>query len=103
MKYLLYFIILCVSSLSCRDAYTKEEIGVLYEGQKIAMPEYHRHITGYDSVQVIIHNGKWEANFCYPNKWEFNKFKLDTAAYIKINNHQGDIITDNSVKNVYNK
>jgi hypothetical protein len=25
---------------------------------------------------MVYFQGKWEANFCYPNEWERNKFKI---------------------------
>lgn len=57
------------------------------------MPEYFRKVTGYDSIQLVYggratynenkhrYDVTWDslfANFCYPNKWEFEKFKKDT-------------------------
>lgn len=58
----------------------KEEpkINTLHELQNIPVPEYYRKIIGYDSLQMIYFLGKWEVNFCYPNEWVLNKFKLDT-------------------------
>jgi hypothetical protein len=61
---------------------------------KIAMPDNFRKVTGYDSIQLVFggrskyneakkdYDVTWDslyANFCYPNKWEFEKFKKDTV------------------------
>lgn len=101
MKYILITFILC----SCGNPYPKEE-RALKEAENVAMPEYYRHITGYDSVEVIFFMGKWKVNFCYPNEWERNKYKFDSiinSPQVKIGNIKGDYITDKAVKNVYNK
>ena len=60
----------------------------------IAMPDFYKPITGCDSIQLVLGGrGKynelkqdfdvtWDslyANFCYPNKWEFEKWKKDTV------------------------
>lgn len=55
------------------------KINVLHEAENIAVPEDYRKIIGYDSVEAVFFMGKWEVNFCYPNQWEFEKFKLDTT------------------------
>lgn len=87
---------------------------VLHEGDKIAMPEFYRRITGFDSIQLVAGGrGKyneekkdfdvtWDSlfvHFCYPNEWEFEKFKILNNSGIKIGNHKGDIIVGD--KNVY--
>lgn len=63
------------------------------DNTRISMPSFYRKITGYDSIQLIYggrakYNTKKQtfdvtrdslfANFCYPNKWQFNKFETDT-------------------------
>lgn len=47
------------------------------EHQCVALDDFYRKVTGYDSVQLIYFLGKWEANFCYPNKyqWNYKKFR----------------------------
>lgn len=44
---------------------------------KTPMPEYFRKVTGFDSIQLTWDDdaNRLEANFCYYNKWEFEKFK----------------------------
>lgn len=44
----------------------------------IPLDDFYRKVTGYDSLQLIIRNGKLEGNFCFPNQWEFNKWRKDT-------------------------
>lgn len=88
MKYILVLLTLYICG--CEGAYKKEK-GVLYEGQNVAMPEFYRKITGYDSIQLVFGGrGKyneekkdfdvtWDSmfvHFCYPNQWEFEKFKI---------------------------
>ena len=58
---------------------------------KVALDPFFKKVTGYDSVQLVCdYNGDslW-LNFCYPNKWEFDKFKklanesIDTNLVLK--------------------
>lgn len=43
---------------------------------KVALPEYWRTVTGYDSIQIVPtmdDTGRFsrlEVNFCYPNNWK---------------------------------
>jgi hypothetical protein len=46
----------------------------------IPLEDFYRKLTGYDSLQLIIRNGgKLGANFCFPNQWEFEKWRKDTV------------------------
>ena len=78
MKRLLYLYFLFI--YGCGEMYKQEE-GVLYDNQMVAMPEGYRKLTGYDSIQVLYYKpgsplgDGWEGHFCYPNEWEFEKFK----------------------------
>lgn len=80
-------ILTCVAFKGCRDKYLN------IDNTRISMPDYYRKVTGYDSIQLVYggrgrYNYKKQtfdvtrdslfANFCYPNKWQFNKFKTDT-------------------------
>jgi len=51
--------------------------------EMVPMKEFWRPITGFDSIQLLrigdYDNGKIMVNFCYPNKWEFEKFRKDTV------------------------
>lgn len=75
MKYILLMLGLVI--FSCKE--NGYEMGVLYEGQCIAIPDYYRRLFGYDSVQFIDFMGKREANFCYPNK--FRDYQRDTLYF----------------------
>lgn len=58
--------------ISCKSNYNVD--------RNIPMPEEFRKLTGYDSIQVIsLGKDTLYANFCYPNEWEFFKFKKDTV------------------------
>ena len=66
----------------------------MFNGRKIAMPDYYRKITGFDSIQLVFggratyneakqdYDVTWDslyAHFYCPNKWESEKFKKDTV------------------------
>lgn len=88
---LLAAILLLVAVLS---GCSREKEPEILNGQTIAMPDYYRKITGYDSIQLVFggrgnydeakqdYDVTWDslyANFCYPNKWQFEKFEKDTV------------------------
>jgi len=78
MKLLLYAIILL--SMGCTQKKDNEYYMTVYSmARLIPIDSFHRTIVGYDSIQLIIRNGKLEGNFCYPNKWEFEKWRKDTV------------------------
>ena len=59
---------------------------ILYEAERAPLDAYWRRITGYDSVQVYYglsdkgYADKVTVNFCYPNEWDREKFKIDTVS-----------------------
>lgn len=53
----------------------KRPVYVLHEVEKVAVPDFYRKILGYDSLEMIYSLNKWNVNFCYPNEWEYGKFK----------------------------
>ena len=88
---------LCAVFVSCKQKDwfpdTKEKL-ILIDNLRIPMPDYYKRVTGFDSIQLVMggrgkyneakqdYDVTWDslyANFCYPNKWEFDKFKKDTV------------------------
>jgi hypothetical protein len=76
----LSIVVLFVIVVFLRSIFIKPDLNqpirVVYEGQCVAMPEYYRKITGFDSVQIVPNLPRkegekriLEANFCYPNKY----------------------------------
>lgn len=79
MKYVLIFCIGVIMVWLWVSIYRSENNHrpnyVLHEVEKVAVPDFYRKIIGYDSLEMIYSLNKWNVNFCYPNKWEFEKFK----------------------------
>lgn len=86
----LVILLLCAFLYEC--SYKEEP--AIKDNTKIAMPHYFRKVTGYDSIQLIFggrsryneakknYDVTWDslcAEFCYPNKYQFEKFKKDTV------------------------
>lgn len=66
--------VLCIRNINNLDHYRW-----LDQWQLVSVPERYRPVVGMDSIQIFIGiDDKWKVNFCYPNKWERNKFKLDS-------------------------
>jgi hypothetical protein len=57
----------------------KEEWELTNGVRNVALDQYWRRVTGYDSIQMYEFLGKREVNFCYPNRWERLKFQIDTT------------------------
>lgn len=47
----------------------------LHQGETLSLDSTQMMITGYDSVQVVFFMGRWEVNFCYPNKWQNDVYR----------------------------
>lgn len=95
MKYIIvaFIVILC----SCTHKDWCQEI----MGHNHAMPDddYWRKVTGYDSVQIYPTDNGIKINFCYSNKWEFEKFKKPDTIFIHdtiyTSKHYGNVQTLN--------
>lgn len=80
------FLLVIVSFISYRtgqnqtwdELIEKQHLDVLMGERPIGLSDFYKRITGYDSVQLINFQGQLEVNFCYPNKWEFEKWKIDS-------------------------
>lgn len=75
-----FILILFIGCNDCHETHYRYKYQPV-DNKKIAMPdEYWRKLTGYDSIQLIsFGKDTLYANFCYPNEWEFYKFKKDTV------------------------
>jgi len=81
-KYLLILVVVIASCKSDNPTYNRMQY-VRVVVDKFPINEFMRKITGYDSIQIspkLTDTGiVLEPNFCYPNEWEFEKFKKDTV------------------------
>jgi len=59
-----------------------KDYGTIYEMEKMPMPDEYRKWTGYDSVTYHYFSGKLEVDFCYPNEWEFYKYRKCDTVYL---------------------
>lgn len=77
MKYL-SIIIFCFCIVSCNQ---KKHWGKYVVNDYLQLDTFWKEVTGYDSLQITSNyeGDKLNYNFCYPNKWEFIKFKKDTV------------------------
>ena len=76
MKYLLIAVLMAIVS-SCQSQKNPHIATIYGLDTRIAVPERDRSI-GYDSIQLVVHDGKIEANFCYPNGLRFKKDTIFT-------------------------
>ncbi len=76
-------ILITVLLIECKEKHPENDefhMTVWTMATVIPMPDgdFWREVTGFDSIQLVIRQGKLEANFCYRNKWEFTKWHTDT-------------------------
>jgi hypothetical protein len=73
----LFTCILLIALTGCNAQdkdYIKKHTAKVYDMQThIPVPGYHRKEFGYDSIQLLVEDGKITANFCYPNHWLYAK------------------------------
>lgn len=74
-------IIVEYNSIVAQKKYNKHRC-MLYEMELVGLDSFWMKITGYDSIQITERHRNFEdmdevtleVNFCYPNKWQFEKW-----------------------------
>lgn len=73
MKIFIALLLLVVFQSCNGQKSQKDRTAIVYDGYTlIAVPDFDRDI-GFDSIQLLIRNGKIIPNFCYPNGLRFKK------------------------------
>lgn len=72
-----YLSILLLFFISCKE---KSHWGKFVVNDHIALDSFWMRVTGYDTIQILSNyeGDKLTYNFCYPNKWQYVKFRKDT-------------------------